>query len=406
MSFIFFVARKFILSKKDSRLISFISAFSIGGIALGVAALIITISILDGFDSTLTNKITGFNSHINIISYKDQLPVIEDNLQIINETLGKYKSEVIPYISKIAILSKGGRKEGVSIKGIPPAYKNEYIKSSIIEGEYDISSDSVNNIVIGRKLANRLLVKTGDLVTLFGLKGNYFTNGSIKPLIGQFRISAIFESGMAEYDDLYAFTDIATTQKIFYDQNEINGYDIRINDINVIDSLTKALSEKLKYPYYVTNIFQTHRNIFTWINLQKQLIPVILFLITIVAVFNIIGTLLILILEKTNAIGILRSLGAKKIQLAALFTLQGLFLAVNGIIIGNIIAGVLLSIQEKFKVISLPSSVYFVSSVPVDLSPGNFLLVSVITIILSFMTSLIPGLFVSRIQPVISLRFR
>jgi len=242
-------------------------------------------------------------------------------------------------------------------------------------------------------------------VIVFALKNDKIPEPGTLPNIEQFKIAGIFESGMAEYDDLFAYVNLKAAQNLFSLGDNVNGYDIKLTDISRIDSLTKYLSENLHYPHKVASIYQTHRNIFTWIELQKKPIPIVLGLIIIVAVFNIIGTLLMIVLEKTRDVGMLKSLGATKRQITSVFIYQGIFLAIVGIILGNFLALLLMGIQLEFNIISLPSSVYFVSTVPILLKWYTFAGVSLLTFVLCIIASVIPSYVASRIQPVNSLRF-
>lgn len=398
----FFISKKYTFSKKHSGFITLISTISIIGISLGVATLIIALSVLNGFEQTITNKIVDFDSHIRITSYKNILPNYTTNSEIIKNKLGNYALFVNPYAALIAIAGTKEIKEGVNVKGINPDDNWEGIKKSIIEGSFKLSK---GEIIIGRKLANKLRVRTNDLVTIFALKNNQLPTPENFPNIERFRITGIFESGMAEYDDLIAYVSLNDAQKLFSIGDNINGYDIKLNTVSKIDSLTNVLSSELRYPHSVKSIYQTHRNIFTWIELQKEPIPIVLGLIIIVAVFNIIGTLLMIVLEKTRAIGILKSIGAKRKQIISIFVYQGIFLSIAGIVIGNILALVLTGLQVEYNIISLPSSVYFVSSVPIKLSFEIFLGISLLTFLLCFLVSIIPSYIASRIQPVTSIRF-
>ncbi len=403
MSFPFFVSKKFIFSKKSSKFISFISSISIVGIALGVATLIIALSILSGFANTLTNKIIDFDSHITISSYKSIVPDYHKMLPRIKEMIAPYGEEVNPFISKLAIISSKKFKDGVDIKGITPGNKALRIRNNIVAGNFDLSDSG--SIVIGRKLADKLYVGLGDRVTVFALKNDKIPEPGNLPNIEQFKVTGIFESGMAEYDDLYAYVNLKAAQNLFSLGDNVNGYDIKLNNISKIDSLTKYLSKNLYYPHKVASIYQTHRNIFTWIDLQKKPIPIVLGLIIIVAVFNIIGTLLMIVLEKTRDVGLLKSLGSTNSQIISVFIFQGIFLAIIGIVLGNFLALLLMGIQLEFNVISLPSSVYFVSTVPILLKWYTFAGVSVLTFILCIIASAIPSYIASKIRPVNSLRF-
>jgi len=405
MSFSFYLSKKYTLSKKDSRFINFISGFSIAGIALGVATLIIALSILNGFEDTITKKIIDFDSHIQVFSYRNSLPSYIDYQPQIDDLLFPNAEAINPYASKLAIIGTRSTKEGVNIKGIIPENNAINVKHNIVEGEFKFENGEVPALVIGRKLANKLLVHVGDVVTVFALRNEQLPSFDNLPNIQKFKINGVFESGMAEYDDLYAYTNLSTAQKLFDFGDKISGYDIKLKDISKIDSLTSVLANELRYPYAVRSIYQTHRNIFTWIELQKEPIPLILALISIVAVFNIIGTLLMIILEKTKAIGTLKSLGATKKQIIGIFVYQGAFLATLGIFIGNIIALVLTYLQLEFNLISIPSSVYFMSAIPILLKPEVFGIVSIITFVLSIVVSIIPSYIASKIDPVTALRF-
>ncbi len=405
MSFPLFISKKFTLSKKNSRFITLISLITVFGITLGVTTLIVALSILDGFEATIQEKIISFDSHIQIDSYQTILPNYKRVLPNIQKILSPYVEEVNPYVSNLAIISSKYLQEGVSVKGILTDNKSLKLRENIVAGNYTFSLNSNPALIIGKKLADKLFVKVGDVVTIFALNKNQIPAPDNMPNIQKFAISAIFESGMAEYDDLYAYTDLKTAQTLFNIGDNITGYDIKLNNISKIDSLTLVLSKNLRYPHSVRSIFQKHRNIFTWIELQKKPIPIVLGLIILVAVFNIIGSLLMIVLEKTNAVGILKSLGALNSHISKIFVYQGFFLALIGILSGNLLAYILMSLQLKYNIISLPSSVYFTSTVPIILSSKIFIGVSIFTMLLCLTASFIPSYIASRIRPISSLRF-
>ena len=403
MKFPFFISSRYILSNKDSRLLNLISVITIIGIAIGVATLVVALSVLKGFENTLTNKITDFDSHIQVSSFKDILPNYQNYLDKLNSDLGNNIVFISPYLSKLAIVSAKKRKEGIDMKGILNGKQTDKLESNIIEGKLDLANP--NSLIIGKTLATKLLVKVGDKVTLFALKNDQIPSPTELPNIEQFTITGIFESGMAEYDDLLGYTSLASAQNLFSLPSSINGIDIKVKDISKIDSLANYLRLKSRYPYHIKTIYQLHRNIFTWIDLQKKPIPIVLGLIIIVAVFNIISALLIVVLEKTTAIGILKSLGAKGKQIIRIFIYQGIYLSLIGIFLGNLLAWLLMATQLKFNIIKIPSSVYFVTKVPIQMSFEIFFVVSIITFILAMLASVIPSFFASRINPVTALRF-
>ena len=403
MLFPLYISKRFTFSKKDSRFFSFISVISIVGISLGVATLIIALSILKGFEKTITNKIIDFDSHIKIGSFTNILPDYHNGLPKIKSLIGSYLLDINPSASSLAIITSKRGTEGINIIGVMPDNKMRGIKENMISGK--LSLDDPSSIIIGKKLADKIYAKPGDKVTLFTLKNDKIPSPENMPNIKNFVISGIFESGMAEYDDAFAYVNLTSAQSLLKIGDNINGYDIRVNDITKIDSLNRLLQAKLRYPYKSASIYELHKNIFTWIDLQKKPIPIVLGLIIIVAVFNIIGTLLMMVLEKTNAIGILKSLGASGKQITAVFLFQGVVLALAGIILGNIISFSLMEIQLRYNIITLPASVYFMSTVPIYLSVTIFGGVSLLTLLLCILAAIIPSYVASRIKPVSTIRF-
>lgn len=402
MFFPWFIAKKFIFSRKDSRFINLITGISVLGIALGVATLVIAICVLRGFEKTITDKIVDFDSHIKITSFRTVLPDYHKVLPVIESELQDYQPLITPFASKLVIVSSKKSKEGLNLIGIEiKGQKPSFIKN-MVHGEFDISE---KNIVIGRKLADKLFLKPNDQLTVFSLKRDQVPSPENVPNIEKFKVSGIFESGMANYDDSYAYISLESAQKLFDIGDNITGYNIKLGDISKIDSLTRDLGKKLRYPHAVRSIYQIHRNIFTWIELQKEPIPLILALIILVAVFNIIGTLLMIVLEKTNAVGVLKSIGAKRKQIIFIFLIKGAMLGLGGIILGNLLGFILMKIQIEMDIIKIPSSVYFMSKVPFLITYDTFMLISVLTFGLCIAASVIPSVIASRIKPITALRF-
>lgn len=403
MKFPLFISSRYILSNKDSRLLNLVSIITIIGMTLGVATLIIALSVLNGFEKTLTQKITDFDSHIKISSYKETLPNYNYYISRIETRLKGNIDFISPSVSKLAIISSKKYKEGINIKGLSDPKSIEKIKSNIVLGAFNFDNDS--SLILGKALATKLFIKVGEKVTLFALKNDQLPSPTDLPNIKRFYVAGIFESGMAEYDNIIGFSSLDAAQNLFSIPGEINGIDIKLKSVEKIDSLTNLARRELKYPYYARTIFETHRNIFTWIELQKKPIPIILGLIIIVAVFNIISALLMLVLEKTNAVGILKSLGAKSGEIIKIFVYQGIYLTLIGILTGNLLAWLLMTFQLEFDIIKVPSSVYFVTQVPIEMTAGIFLMISAITFFMSLLSAIIPSYFATKINPVTALRF-
>jgi len=397
-----YIAKNIILSRKDSRFINLISTISIIGIALGVATLIIAISVLKGFEQTITNKVIDFDSHIKITSYRTHLPDYHKTLPWLEKELAPYNPEITPFASKLVIVSYKKKKEGLNLIGIDTKNDKPFLVRNLVSGEMNLSD---NSILIGKKLADKLFVEVGDKITVFALSNDEIPSQQNLPNIEKFAVTGIFESGMTEFDDSYAYTSLGTAQNLFALGDNITGYNIKLGDISKIDSLTIHLARSLRYPHYVRSVYQMHRNIFTWIELQKEPIPIILALIILVAVFNIVGTLLMIVLEKTRAVGILKTLGSKRKQIISIFLINGSIIGVVGIFFGSMLGYLLMFVQQKFDIITLPSSVYFMSRVPFLITIDTFMVIAIATFLLCVLASVIPSYIASKIKIVNALRF-
>lgn len=404
MNFSIFIANRYVRSKRGSKFLSLISVISFTGIALGVAVVIIAMAILQGFDNTVRDKIVKLNSHLQVTAFsKKNLNFIPGFSAYVNKKLDNNVVSVSPFLSKEAIIKSKSISEGIFILGLDPQADNSEINKFIIQGSFNLSDS--NSIILGKKLAEKLFLKLNDKVTVFSLKSDSLPSEQNPPAIGQFIVKGIYESGMAEYDDINCYVNLASANNFLGLQNTISGYNVKLKNITGIDSIVIKLQEVLGYPYYVRSIYKVHQNIFTWLDLQKEPVPIILGLIIIVAVFNIVGSLLMLVLEKTTAIGILKSMGATNSQILRIFLYQGFYLGLFGIVTGNIFAYILSFIQLNYKVISLPGTIYFINAVPITINPLHYLLVSSVTVVLCLLVAIIPSSIAAKIKPIKAIRF-
>jgi lipoprotein-releasing system permease protein len=407
MSLSFLLAKKYLQSRKNSRFVSAISAITIIGIALGIIVVVIALTVLDGFEKVISEKIVSMNSHIKITSFGNRnLPPSNEVVPFINKNFGNRIEKIEPFVAKLAIIKSRKRTEGITINGVLQNTKEIGLSSYVAEGRFDLSSnDSLPNIILGKTLAEKLFIKSGDVVTVFSLLKDQKPSIDNPPSIQQFKVAGIYESGMSEYDDLNAFVNISVAQEIFGMGNLVSGFNLKTKDLKTINLLADDLQNYLGYPFYVRTIFQIHQNIFTWLDLQKEPIPIVLGLIIFVAVFNIIGTLLIIVLERTNSVGILRSLGANKKLIMKVFLYHSLFITSIGIIAGNFLAYLFSILQLHFNIITLPGKVYFVSKVPMAINIENYLLVTAVTFCVSLLASMIPAFIAMKIKPISAIRF-
>jgi lipoprotein-releasing system permease protein len=371
---------------------------------LGTATLIIALSVLGGFEQEITEKVVGFTSHVQIVGYQN-LPLRdfrENRLRI--GAVSPVITSVSPYVAREALVRSREGVDGIFVKGVDPSIENAIALKYMVAGSYDIEHREAEGakLVIGRKLANRLALDIGDRAVIFSV-GTMLEGKQARAM--QFRVTGIYESGMAEYDDIYGFTDLRDAQSLFQIKDAVNGYDVHLSRVDSAEAVAEHISELLGYPHYTRTVFESYRNLFSWIELQKKPIPIILGLIIVVATVNIIGTLLMMVLDKTREIGILASMGATRWGITRIFLRQGLTIALIGTGLGNLLAFTLCYAQQRFSFLSLPSDIYFMTSVPILMRVEDFAVVSAIAIGLCLLSSLVPARLASRLNPVTAIRF-
>ncbi|MGA3243536.1 MAG: ABC transporter permease [Bacteroidota bacterium] len=401
----FFIALRYLRSRRHRGFISFITFIAVVGVTLGVAALIITLSVLGGFERTIKENVISFTAHLQLISFQNQLlPNPTKTMEVVLSEYPEVKN-IAPFLSREGMIRAANGTDGILIKGVDPRNDISAAKTRMVEGSYNLEQRErgLEGIILGRRLAQKLDVKKGDKVLLMSLGGSSVTLSQTRVM--QFEVRGLYETGMAEYDETYTYVNLKNAQRLFAVGPMVSGFDILVHDLDSLGSLAQRLPERLGYPYYARTTYEMNRNLFTWIELQKKPIPIIIGLIIIVATVNIIGTLLMMVMEKGKEIGILRALGTNRQKLTGIFLAQGMFIAVLGVVLGNIIAFVLCWLELHYRIISLPSGIYFMTHVPIDLNPVNFLLVSVLALLMCFLSSIIPSRIAAHRDPIRMIKF-
>ncbi len=404
MPFALFIALRYLTSRRNRGFISFITFFAVVGVMLGVASLIITLSILDGFERTIKENLVKFTAHMQVSGFAgNMLPQPDSTVAIVRQTFPQV-SAIAPYVSREAMIRSQVDIDGVLVKGIDPSNDISPIKSNLVSGSYSLGgSEEGQSIILGKRLADILEANVGDRVLLFALGGSSLSLSEAR--IMQFVLTGIYETGMADYDGSYVYIHINNARRLFQVENVVSGYDVLVNDLGSLSQLAQDIPVTLGYPHYARTMYQTHRNLFTWVDLQKELIPIILALIILVATVNIIGTLLMMVMEKSKEVGVLKTLGSTQKTLRSIFLYQGFFIGATGTILGNILAYGLTWAEMNYRFIALPSGIYNMTHTPIDLSFFNFLIVSVVALGLSLVCSMIPARIAARLDPMTTLRF-
>ena len=385
------------MSNQKGSFTRFAGFLSVMGLAVGVSALLLTLFILNGFERVISDKISEFDGHVRIRHFLNE--PISTKLTTIDSALINYNDGLIlsSFIQRPALLRKGNLAEGVIVEGIHNE-QADFINNMLVQGNLNFDNKSV---VLGKRLAEQLKLSVGQKIVLFDLATLNKSNKRIK----QFTISGLFHSGMTEYDKSLVFINIVDANILFGMGNSVSGYVLRVEDTSMLDEITASLNNELSYPHMVMNWKEKNRSLFKWMSIQRWPILFIFGLIALVGVVNIISALSMIVIEKTGQIGILKSLGIKGHQLKMIFLFKGLMIGISGGAIGSIIALLIASLQNNFKLIRVPEDIYFMDFIPIDISILSIINILLFSIFSSILAALWPTLRASQIEPSEALRY-
>lgn len=408
-SFPVFVALRYLKPSRRNRFLSYITAIAVVGVMLGTCALLISLSILKGFDQMLRTTIVDFTGHIEVSGYfgNDSL---SDAGAIRGEIFGGFPEvrQISPFIRREAIVRSSDGLEGVMLKGIDPAQDVSTIREKMVEGEFlagESRTGELPPLVLGKRLADRLLVGIGDTVVLFIATGT--PDLETPPLIEQFVITGLYRSGMAQYDDVYVFSTIGAARSLLaYGPDVVSGFDLTVNDPEMIGEVAERIRQSAGGAYWAESVFELFGSIFAWIDLQRMLIPIVMVIIAIVATFNVISILLITVLEKTESIGTLTTIGAGPGSIMRIFVSKGVLVTGVGVLAGGVVSLLFSLLQQAYGLVRLEADIYIFEAVPIAIDPLHYLTVILGTILLAVIVTLIPAGIAARLRPVATLRFQ
>ncbi|MCC6213005.1 MAG: lipoprotein-releasing ABC transporter permease subunit, partial [Burkholderiales bacterium] len=399
-------------AKRRNHFISFISATSMAGIALGVAALIVVLSVMNGFQKELRARILGVASHVQLTGPDNRLadwPAVAKVADAEPRVLAS-----APFVNAQGLLSAGQAVRGSVVRGVLPAREDRVaeIGSHMRAGRLDALRAGEFHIVLGSELARALGARPGDKVALIAPQGQVTPAGVI-PRLKQFTVAGIFEVGMFEYDSGLALVHLEDAQKLFQMGSEVSGLRLRLDDLFAARGVARALVAKLGADFYATDWTRSHANFFRAVEIEKRVMFIILTLIVAVAAFNIVSTLVMLVTDKQADIAILRTLGASPGSVVQIFMVQGALIGVIGTFAG-VVLGVLLGLNVAtvvpfiegllgFKF--LAKDVYYISDLPSDVQIADVATIALVSLALSFLATLYPSWRASRVNPAEALRY-
>ncbi len=395
MSFESFISRRYLVSKHKVNFITIISLISIGGITIGVAALIVVLSVFNGFGSLVTSFLISFDPHIRIVS---STPAESINIGEVKALLNNYKEvkDVSPYVSGKVLAYSAGLNQVVTLKGIDiQSGKDVYdIEQNIIFGNYSFEeSEGISKIVIGLRLADKLQTIIGDTVTIISPAGieKAITQFSL-PTMRKFIVSGIYSSNNNEYDAQFIFCSLEASQNLFNYKNRIQGVDVRLNSLNSSFDLKEKLKVQLDNKKYSVNTwFDFHKELYTVMQIERWTAYIILSLIIAVACFNILGSLSMSVIEKKRDVGVLRAMGITENSILKIFMYEGLLIGILGTILGSIIGYLVCFLQLKYKLYPLDPMQYKIDALPIEIQITDFFFIAGAALLLSFLASLYPA---------------
>ena len=409
-SYEMFIARRYLRSRRQTGFINTITYISILGVTIGVAALIIVLSVMNGFESEVRDRILGFDTHIRLRTFQDQgiedYKSVQEKIRDIPGIVG-----ISPYILDKGMVRHLEYSTGVIVKAADQNTISQVsdLDKNIIYGELNLNQIQLPDgrkrygIVLGRYLADQILADTNDVVMIMSPKGirSMFQIPEVMPFI----VTGYFETGMYEFDNSYAYISIEAAQKLFKYGTKVSGLEIRLEDVYQADKVIKKIEERLRYPYFGLSWFDMRKNLFSWMQLEKIAMFIILCLIILVAAFNIISTLIMVVMEKTREIGILKSMGSTSGSVTRIFIYEGLVVGIFGTLLGELIGFSLCWAQKTYQFIALPGDVYFLSSLPIRMESMDFIIIGIAAIGLCLLAAVYPARRAAMLDPVKAIRY-
>lgn len=407
MNFELFIAGRIFLKSK-ANFSRPIVRLGITSVALGLSVMIISVSIVTGFQNQIRNKVIGFGSHITITNFEVNSSYEPSPLSKLQpfypslDTLSGIK-HIQVFATKAGIIKTDEQIEGVILKGIGSDYDWSFFEDKITEGKHFTVSDTAksNEVIISKKLASSLKLSVGDPLLMY-----FIIQDEMQPRGRKFNISGIFETGLEEFDKLYILGDIHHIQRLNkWDENQVGGFEVLIDNYDQIDEMGELVYKQIGYELNSKTIKHLHPQIFEWLSLQDMNVIVIISLMVLVAGITMISTLLILILEKTSMIGTLKAFGTRDGSIRKIFLYNAVYIIGKGLIWGNAIALGLSLLQLKTGIFKLNQESYYVSEIPVNLQLSQFLIINLGTLIICTLMLIIPTYIITKISPIKAIRF-
>jgi lipoprotein-releasing system permease protein len=413
MGFEHLVGIRYLKIKPSQAFISLITLLSIAGVTLGVMALIVVIAVMAGFEEDLRGRIVGVESHLMI--KRPEKPFRPNNTQV-TAAIGKisHLRGAMPFVETQVMLRSTGRVAGARLKGVAPKDAASVIQKLDVaaleptpgtqNNKGGQAADGAPPIVLGKELARHLGVIKGDPVYVVNPRGMLSPMGHI-PAMKRFTVTGFFESGMYEYDSSLAFIKIDAAQRLLRIPGRVHGIDLRLDDLYRAETVAEDLRGELDADFQVLSWGQMNKNLFSALKLEKTVMFIILALIVLVAAFNIASSLIMMVIEKTKDIAILKAMGATNDSIRKIFVFKGMAIGVIGTAVGTLAGVGLCWALKHYQFIELPGDVYYITTLPVVLKVRDVMAIAAAAVLICFLSTLYPATQAARLQPVEAIRY-
>jgi lipoprotein-releasing system permease protein len=401
------IALRYLLSKKDFKFVSIISAISVAGVTIGVAALVIVLSVFNGFGSLVASILVNFDPHLRIESTVP-MNLTESKQMLEYISTQQHVKGCSPFVGGKALIVSRNVNRVVNIRGLEA--KSIQLVSGLTDklvlGSIDLVEGKQNGIVLGLFLADRLGVVVGDTISVVSPSGAEIATMQLGlPIIRRFKVVGIYESNNKDYDGYYAFTNLTGAQSLFSKPDRIDGIDIRFDNIDNADKFKNELEKKYGGTFRYMTWYDLHRELYSVMQIERWCAYIVLCLIIAVASFNLLGSLTMTVIEKRRDIGILKSMGATNDNLKKIFALQGLFVGIVGTMVGTALGLLIVYLQERYHLVALDTTVYIIPAMPVEVHFTDIIVIAVAAIGLCSLASRLPAKRAAALDPVKAIRW-
>jgi len=415
MNYELFIGLRYLRARRRETFISLITVISILGVMIGVMTLNVVMAVMTGFEEVLRDRLLGINAHVAVLHSGNRMAEYRKLIDLIMQEKGVVAAA--PSVYGQVMVASGGRVSGVIVRGIDPDRTNrvvdirQYIKEGSLQGlkmahvlQVEGRSVSLPGVIIGTRLAGQLGVTAGDPIQVISPLGTPTVLGVV-PRVRRFVVAGLFDSGMHEYDSTLVYMNLPDAQRFFEIGDTVSNIEIRVQNVYEAQEIAKRIQQRLGFPYWAEDWSRLWPNLFSALRLEKTVYFLVLLLMVLIGAFNIISTLIMVVMEKRRDIAILQSMGATRRSIRRIFLIKGCVIGTVGTLLGVLFGYGICLLIERYQFIELPKDVFLISTVPVRIYLGNFVLVALTSFLVCLLASIYPARHAAKLDPVEIIRY-